>query len=257
MKITNTIELQDALLVVERAKTAVLDIYNDTNTNTIEVTLKDDKSPLTHADTISHQILTTGLSKIDTTIPVVSEEQDTQTNAINMQNEYYWLIDPIDGTKEFISHAGQFTICVALMKNGAPIFGIVCAPALGELYYGGKEYGSFKVLESGDVITLSAQSAPQKIYGSVSNTNEATKLYIKEHYGDYDIESVGSQLKFTYVAEGKAQAYPRIGTDMKIWDVAAGHAIIEGAGGSVVRPDGSSIEYTDPEFLVGDFIANL
>lgn len=255
MNITDSITLDNVMKVIDAANKAVLDIYN--SPESIDVTYKADNSPLTQADTTSHAILTKGLQAIDTSIPVVSEEQSFEENEISKQQELYWLVDPIDGTKEFISRAGEFTICVALMYKGNPIFGIVSAPALGELYYGGKDFGSYKVVSGGEPMQLPLQAAPQKIYGSISNTNAATAEYIKEHYDDFEIESVGSQLKFTYVAEGKAAAYPRVGTDMKLWDIAAGHAIVEGAGGAVKRPDGSEIDYTDTDFLTGDFIAKI
>lgn len=255
MQITEKIQLEDALAVVKDAEIAVLSIYNDPNT--LEVMYKEDKSPLTQADVTSHRILTEGLSKIDSNVPVVSEEQPQDINERHMMSEYYWLIDPIDGTKEFISRAGQFSICVALMKQGVPILGIVSAPALRELYYGGKEYGSFKIDESGNAQKLPISSPQHIIYGSISNTNDATKEYIANHYADYDMQAVGSQLKFTYLAEGKAVAYPRVGTDMKVWDIAAGHAIVEGAGGKVERPDESAIDYTKPDFLAGDFVAKI
>jgi 3'(2'), 5'-bisphosphate nucleotidase len=255
MKLTDSIELKSVLDVIYDANEAVLAIYN--SPESIDVTYKTDNSPLTQADTTSHAILAQGLQALDTAIPVVSEEQSSEENEKAKQKDYYWLIDPIDGTKEFISRVGQFTICVALMHNGQPIFGIVSAPALGELYYGGKDFSSYKVVPSGGPKLLPLHTPPRKIYGSISNTNAATKQYIEDHYQDYDVESVGSQLKFTYVAEGKAAAYPRVGTDMKLWVIAAGHAIIEGAGGVVERPDGTSIDYNDPDFLAGDFVAKI
>jgi 3'(2'), 5'-bisphosphate nucleotidase len=255
MNITRSITLDAVMRVVHDANNAVLDIYN--GAEVVTVTYKTDNSPLTYADTISHTLLTKGLLALDETIPIVSEEQSLEENENSRQREFYWMIDPIDGTKEFISHSDQFTICVALMHNGRPMFGIVSAPALGVLYYGGKNFGSFTVESGGEPIQLPSQIAPRKIYGSISNTNEKTKKYIEEHYKVYEIESVGSQLKFTYVAEGKAAAYPRIGTDMKLWDIAAGHAIIEGAGGTVQRPDGSEINYADNGFLAGDFVAQI
>lgn len=253
MTITPAFELDDIVPIVRSAEKAVMSVYNDPGS--MDISFKSDTSPVTTADIQSHNILIEGLSRLDPGIPIVSEEQDSHISQRNMQADMYWLIDPIDGTKEFIAHNGQFTICVALIKHKRPLFGIVSAPAFKLLYYGGKPFGSYKVSGNSQTVQLT-QATPEKIvYGSISHSNDATKQYINENYADCSVQPVGSQLKFVYVADSKAVAYPRIGSTMKIWDIAAGHAILEGVGGSVERPDGSTIFYGGPSLLAGDFVA--
>lgn len=253
MNITQTVKLSDVLSVVRSAEKAVLDIYNQSEEFAIEY--KADTSPVTAADLQSHTIITEGLAALDPNIPIVSEEQDESINLRSMQSDTYWLIDPIDGTKEFIARNGQFTICIAYMKHKRPVFGIVSAPALQVLYYGGKSFGSYKIF--GDSAPqLLQHTIPEKIvYGSISHSNPETKRYIQEHYAGYAVQSLGSQLKFVYLADSKAAAYPRIGSTMKIWDIAAGHAILEGVGGVVEHPDSTPIFYKAGQLLAGDFIA--
>ena len=221
----------------------------------LSISYKSDTSPVTAADLQSHIILTEGLANIDPTIPIVSEEQDESINLRSMQSDTYWLIDPIDGTKEFIARNGQFTICVALIKHKRPLFGIVSAPALQLVYYGGKPYGSYKIIGDGDSQVIKKRIPENIVYGSISHSSSATKQYIQKHYANHTLQALGSQLKFVYVADSKAAAYPRIGSTMKMWDIAAGHAILEGVGGVVERPDGTPIFYTAGQLLAGDFIA--
>lgn len=243
----------DSLLdLVATADQAVMQFYS----TDIEVEVKSDASPITQADRVSHDILTRGLAELYPDIPVISEEGDEVANAKNVTGDAFWLVDPIDGTKEFIAHNGQFTVCVALIEDGRPTFGIISAPALGVTYYGGPEFGSFKKLADGTIEQLAEIAvANHVLLASRSHNSPQTTAYIEQHYPDYTVDQIGSQLKFTYVAEGNAEVYPRLGHTMKIWDVAAGHAILRGMGGDVTRPDGSPIDYRQPDLLVGDFIA--
>lgn len=255
---TNVLDTNDVdtvLSIVNDASDAVMAIYNDPNL--VEVNLKLDKSPLTNADMASHHVITDGLRLAFPSIPIVSEESPIAENRQSRLSEYYWLIDPIDGTKEFIKRNGQFTVCVALMKNNWPQFGVVAAPAFGLTYYGGPQMGSFvvgaskpekRIMVAGRKIGL--------VYGSISHPSDATKQYNFEHYNNYTVQECGSQLKFVYVAEGKADAYPRLDHTMRTWDIAAGHAILLGAGGSMTRPDGSAISYLDKDFFAGNFVAS-
>lgn len=254
MLINTTIPVEDIIDSVNKVALAVLSIYN--SPDTLGIDYKSDASPVTKADLLAHAMLTESLTRLAPKVPIVSEEQDTQINRNNITSDVYWLIDPIDGTKEFIAHNGQFTICVALMKKQKPIFGIVSAPALHSIYYGGKEYGSFKKIAN-TAKKIDRVEPESIIFGSLSHVNAATADYIKEHYPNCELQSVGSQLKIIYVAEGKARAYPRIGSTMKTWDIAAGHAILEGVGGVILRPNGTEIEYTNPDLLAGDFIAKI
>lgn len=246
-------DLDELLALVARADQAIMTIYAD---QAIKVQLKEDSSPLTQADTASHTILVEGLARLYPHIPIISEEGNASQNNKALQSPTFWLIDPIDGTKEFIAHNGQFTVCVALIENGNPTFGIISAPALGVTYYGGPQSGSFKKTANGTTASLTVPTTKNHILlASRSHSHPKTTAYIDAHYGNYAIQQVGSQLKLPYIAEGKAEVYPRLGAAMKIWDIAAGHAILEGAGGSATRPNGEAINYRHPSLLVGDFIA--
>lgn len=246
--------LEELLEITKQAAEAVLEVYNSSS---IHVELKDDQSPLTEADIRSHRILSTGLSRITPSIPVGGEEMDQEETKVIVQKQAFWLVDGLDGTKEFLNRSGDFTVCLGLVEDGLPTFGIIAAPALGITYYGGPGMGSFKIDHN-----TSAQAihiSPHKlgiILGSRSHQNEATAEYVKQYYPGATVEAVGSQLKLPYIAEGKADACPRLGTSMKLWDLAAGHAILLGAGGSMKRPDGSAIDYHAQDLLTGDFVAS-
>jgi len=246
--------LEELLDVVHSADDAVLDVYSS---NSAIVQTKIDNTPVTQADLASHEILTRGLTRLFPSIPIVSEEGDVTENRKTVKSDCFWLIDPLDGTKEFITRTEHFTICVALIEESSPTFGVVSAPALGYMYYGGPSLGSYKRTESGETIPI--RMSPKKlgvVMGSRSAYNEQTRGYIAEHYPSAEIQAVGSQLKLPYIAEGKADAYPRIGSTLHLWDLAAGQAILEGAGGKVRKPDGSRINYHSDSLQVGDFVAS-
>ena len=132
----------------------------------------------------------------------------------------------------------------------------MAAPALGITYFGGPGYGSFKQVENGEPVPIRvAQQRTGVVLGSRSAYNQETRVYVEQHYPAHEVKAVGSQLKLPQIAEGLADAYPRLNHRMRLWDLAAGHAILVGAGGSVTRPDGSPIDYHSPNLLVGDFIA--
>lgn len=244
----------DALLsVVADASDAVMEIYD---ADSAVVQIKEDNTPLTQADLASHDIISAGLARLFPDIPVISEEGDKTENVSYLQSDAFWLVDPIDGTKEFIKRTDQFTICLALVVDGKPIFGIVAAPALDTVYYGGPSLGSFKIV--GDQPAQQIHVSEQKlgiILGSRLHFDEATAAHIAEHYPDSKIEHVGSQLKLPYIAEGKADAYPRANSPLHLWDLAPGHAIVAGAGGTVTKPDGSPLNYRDESTKIGDFLA--
>ena len=252
MKTINT-HLRALLGVVHEADKAVMEVYNSYSAI---VEMKADHSPVTQADMASHHILTSGIKGLYPTIPLVSEEGDEHENRHTVQQQQFWLIDPLDGTKEFLARIGEFTICVALIEDGMPSFGIVSAPALGITYFGGSGYGSFK--KAGDTAPSPihvANASTGIVLGSRSSNNRETSIYVERHYPEHEVIAVGSQLKLLKIAEGFADAYPRINVPLHLWDLAAGHAILRGAGGSVTRPNGSPIDYHNPDLLVGDFVA--
>ena len=249
--------ISEALRATHRAGEAVMAIYN--SPESLEVIEKPDNTPLTQADMIAHRILLDGLSALNSDIPIISEEGDKSENLERLHSDSFWLIDPLDGTKEFIAKkTGQFAICAALIEGNDPVFGIISAPALGETYFGGIKYGSYKENEENTptALTNTAKEPSGVVLTSRSGLNRATKEYIYEHYPNHELKAVGSQLKLPYMAEGFADAYPRIGGPLHTWDLAAGQAILEGAGGQVLRFDGSRINYRAQDMKAGDFIAN-
>lgn len=240
--------------VIQEADKAIMDVY-DANSAVVEI--KADDTPVTQADIASHHIVTRGLARLFPDVPVVSEEGDKETNLELVRGERFWLVDPLDGTKEFLARTGHFTICAALVENDVPTFGIISAPALGVTYYGGVGMGSFKKTQ--DQEPLPIQASQQRlgiVLGSRSDLNESTAQYIAEHYEGSKITQVGSQLKLPQIAEGLADAYPRIDGPLHLWDLAAGHAILTSAGGTVTRPDGSPVTYHSDNLKVGDFVAH-
>jgi len=246
--------LASLLSLVTQTDTAIMDIYNS---GPAVVEIKDDKTPITQADKASHKVVISGLKSLYPDIPIVSEEASEQENALAMHSSVFWLVDPIDGTREFINKTGEFTICVGLIENNVPTFGIVSAPALGVTYYGGPYMGSYKIGD-GRILPIRVSATKLGIVlagGSHGGVNDSTAEYIADKYPASEIRYVGSQLKFVYIAEGRADAFPRLGSTMKTWDFAAGHAILVGAGGSITTPDDRPLDYRPASFQIGDFVA--
>jgi 3'(2'), 5'-bisphosphate nucleotidase len=244
----------ELLPIVKEADKAILEIYNNPEHTTVDY--KDDQSPVTNADKSAHEIIINGLKQVFPGMPIISEEADHKDNQASLNSNEFWVVDPLDGTKEFIKHNGQFTVCIALVRLGKPIFGIVSAPVLGDIYYGGPASGSFLLQKDGTETAITvANKATDIVFGSVSHPSTETSEYITKNYPNARIQEYGSQLKIVKIASGEGDAYPRMGTTMRIWDVAAGHAILEGAGGKLTRPDGGLIDYRIADFYIGDFVA--
>ena len=230
----------------------ILDIYHLSN---LDITIKSDNSPVTKADLAAHNLLFNGLSSLTPSIPVISEE-DNESLLISRFHSTYWLIDPLDGTKEFISRNGEFTVNVALIENNKPTLGFVCVPTQKILYWGGENYGSFKSIENlnqSKTICVSYPQNPIRVVASRSHLNQATIDFIKT-LGRTKLIKAGSSLKFLTIAEGKADYYPRFAPTSE-WDTAAAHAILEGAGGKVNKVDGSNLSYGKLNILNPSFIA--
>ena len=245
--------------VIDLAKTAgekIMVIY----AQDFDVDYKDDSSPLTQADLASHHCIVDGLRELTPHIPVLSEESSEAEKLNRMSWQTYWLIDPLDGTKEFVKKNGEFTVNIALVSNHQPMFGVVYAPALDVTYWGDKSSGAFKA-EGGieQAITVrprSADSADWVVVGSRSHQSDEFKAFMKD-YVDAEIVSMGSSLKLCLVAEGKADLYPRLGLTSE-WDTAASQAVVEAAGGQVLafpemKPLGcnqNADSLLNPHFLV-------
>lgn len=239
------------ITIVRAANTAILAVYH----SDFAVQIKDDHSPLTQADKAAHAIIMSGLGSLTPDIPVVSEEGDAAFNRQAVTSQRFWLVDPLDGTREFVARSGQFCVAIALIEDGVPTFGMFSIPTTDTLYYGGQA-GSFKKVANEAPIQLHVSSTKTGVVlGSRIDTDGPTADYIAQHFDGYKLKSYGSMLKYGMIAEGLADVYPCIDRPLKLWDVAAGQAVIEGAGGVVTRPDGSQLLYNNPTLLAGDFVA--
>ena len=226
-----------------------------------KVMIKEDQSPLTNADLDSNNIICSGLSKIDSTIPIVSEETFVDWQTRKKWNKY-WLIDPLDGTKEFINKNGEFTVNIALIENNKPVLGVIFVPALSTLYFACQNYGSFKLSCSSYLSSLNKSNKIQVnekkksdhllIIGSRSHSNEVFNQWIQENIKDYELIKTGSSLKFCRIAEGSADLYPRFGPTSE-WDIAAGHIILMEAGGSIISDDDNEIIYNTKENILNPY----
>ena len=236
-----------------------------------EVESKADETPLTLADRKSHDIIMQHLKP--TGYPVLSEEGKDIPYEERSSWDHFWLVDPLDGTKEFIKKNGEFTVNIALVRKGKPILGVVFAPYVNELYFGTENFGAYKVegtqgepmefegmeelMKKGQILPVSEKRDKLVVVASRSHLNDETKAYVEElkkKHGDAEFVSKGSSLKICMVAEGKADAYPRFGPTME-WDTAAGHAVALAAGFPVTQQDGETpLLYNKKELLNPYFI---
>ena len=246
--------LPDVLKLAHAAGIAILEVYAADH----GVEFKADDSPLTRADSAAHAILCAGLRELTPEIPVLSEEDDAaHAPAVRQPWTEYWLIDPLDGTKEFISRNGEFTVNVALIRGHRPVLGVVAAPVLGTVYYGVEGVGAF-VSSAGEaarpIHVRRPAATPLVIVGSRSHRGDSLDSVLTR-IGPHEMRPMGSSLKFCLVAEGTADFYPRLGPTSE-WDTAAAQAVVEAAGGTVTTLDGSPLRYNErdtllnPHFLV-------
>lgn len=249
----NQVNKQDIIDLAKQAGDAIMTIYQ----KDFAVYDKSDASPLTEADLAAHHILVEGLERL-TDYPVLSEESSEEVKKERLNWERYWLIDPLDGTKEFVKKNGEFTVNVAFIDNGKPTFGVVYAPALDTLYIGEVGTGAQKQTGNGELEDIKVREKPAKasdyvIVGSRSHQSDEFKAFITD-YPDADIISMGSSLKLCLVAEGKADIYPRLGLTCE-WDTGAAHAVVEAAGGVVLHAEtGQPLQYNKEDLLNPFFI---
>lgn len=225
------------------------------------VEYKGDESPLTAADKGAHEVIVQALAGLTPDIPVLSEESGPEVMGLRHGWSRYWLVDPLDGTKEFVSRNGEFTVNIALIEDGKPLWGLVYAPVLNRLWYGGKGMGAWRVADGKReaIQTLPHQEgAPWRVVGSRNHLSRETLDYLARfgdiERGEIELVSMGSSLKFCIIAEGGAELYPRLAPTCE-WDTAAAQAVLEGAGGSVTRLDGSPLAYNKPDILNPWFVA--
>jgi 3'(2'), 5'-bisphosphate nucleotidase len=251
----NTNDLLNSVIAIAReAGAAIMTVYNNGDAG---VTSKADDSPLTLADLAAHKVIVAGLSKLVVNYPVLSEEDAKIDFEARSKWTRYWLVDPLDGTKEFIKRNGEFTVNIALIENGAPILGVVYAPVLDVCYFGALGAGAHIQRDNKPALAIQAQTANNgeiiKVVASRSHADERTHALLAK-IGDHECISMGSSLKLCLVAEGAAHFYPRLGPTME-WDTAAAHAVVSAAGGSVCDLSGAELRYNkahllNPEFFV-------
>jgi len=251
------IDITQVLKIAENAGIAIMKIH-DKNYN-IGFKDKGGENPLTEADKVSNEIIIEGLKEIDDSIPILSEENEKVDYSMRKDWNKLWLVDPLDGTKEFIKKNGEFTVNIALVENGCPVLGVVYVPVTKEIYYSNGKF-SFKIYPDGMKEKINAKERDNKhivIVVSKSHLNDKTNSYIdslKDKYEKVDIVSAGSSLKLCLVAEGKADIYPRIAPTME-WDTAAAHAVVKTAGKNVYDYDtGEELMYNKEDLLNPFFI---
>ncbi|MBI2471504.1 MAG: 3'(2'),5'-bisphosphate nucleotidase CysQ [Planctomycetes bacterium] len=265
----NRLNILDVIRIAKTAGDEILNVY----TTDFCIEAKEDQSPLTIADKNSNDVIVDNLKTLYPDIPILSEEGKSIPYEERKIWEYFWLVDPLDGTKEFIKRNGEFTVNIALIHKNKPVIGVIYVPVKGLLYFAQEEIGTYKFegkdnldnFNTIDELTVSSQKLPGNtekmpftIVGSRSHWSKETEDYIhelKQKYKEINIISAGSSLKFCLVAEAKANVYPRFGPTME-WDTAAGHIIVEEAGGQVIdRKTNLSLKYNkenllNPWFLV-------
>jgi 3'(2'), 5'-bisphosphate nucleotidase len=232
-------------LAVDAGK-AILEVY----ATDFDVQVKGDESPLTQADLASHHCIVRGLGVLTPDIPIISEEEGLPSFAERGQWQRYWLIDPLDGTKEFVNRNGEFTVNIALIDSNRPIFGVVHVPVQDKTYIGCEGHGS-ELREGGSTTSISVAAVsgdPVRIVGSRSHRGSSLDAFLAK-VGESDMLPMGSSLKFCVVAEGRADIYPRLGLTSE-WDTAAAQAVVEQAGGKVLELDGKPLSYNAKEDIL-------
>jgi len=216
----------------------ILEIYNDNNYKS-SIEIKKDASPLTIADKASNNVIVNSLNKINNKIPILSEEEKEIDYSTRKKWNLFWLVDPLDGTKEFINRNGEFTVNIALIENNTPIMGVVYAPVLNKLWYGLKNHGSFVINDKKNPTKILKKEPSEntiKIVSSRSHANnEKLKNYLKQ-FKKYELVNMGSSIKMCLVADGSAHYYPRFGPTME-WDTGAAHAVVKYANGNIYNID--------------------
>lgn len=236
-----------------RAGEAILEVY----ATDFGVDAKDDASPLTQADMAAHRSIVRDLRELTPDVPILSEEAGLPAFEERAKWARYWLVDPLDGTKEFVKRNGEFTVNIALIEDHRPILGVVHIPVTGKTYVGGDGYGAEVVAREGTrmPIKVSIESAsPVRVVGSRSHRGASLDAFL-EQLADFEMVPMGSSLKLCLVAEGAADVYPRLGPTSE-WDTAAAQAVVEQAGGAVLKLDGTPLKYNEksdilnPHFVV-------
>lgn len=252
--------LRDRLIeAVDAAHRRVMAIYHET----FEVEYKDDHSPVTEADRAAHHLLVDALTALTPDVPVLSEESEAPPYAVRQQWARYWLIDPLDGTRSFVRRTGEFTVNIALIEHGEPVFGMVGAPVTGTVWWGDATQGAWKRDAEGQVTHIACRALPTpatadhpwRIVGSMHSGRTRMQAFC-EALPPHETLHFSSSFKFCMIAEGVADLYPRLAPTSE-WDTAAAHAILRAAGGDVFAlPDLTPLRYNQKASLLNpEFIA--
>lgn len=243
--------LDEVTLIARAAGEAIMEVYR----GHIEVERKEDNSPLTVADLAANHVIQSNLRKLSPDLPIISEETTSLDYSIRSTWRRYWLVDPLDGTREFIKRNDEFTVNIALIEGGRPVLGVVYAPALGLMYSASAETGAIKQQGTGAPTIIRARplhTAQPVVAGSRSHANQKMEVFLQhvaDKVGPPKLLSLGSSLKICLVAEGGADVYPRLGPTSE-WDTAAAQAVLECAGGSIVDLQGRPLRYNTKDSLL-------
>jgi 3'(2'), 5'-bisphosphate nucleotidase len=238
--------LPELLALARTAGAAIMRVY----AQDFAVQHKDDRSPLTEADMASHHLIVDGLQRLAPELPVLSEESADVPWETRRAWQRYWLVDPLDGTREFVKRNGEFTVNIALVEAGEPVLGVVYAPALDEMHFGLRGLGSF-VCDGASQVPVSVRkpaTTPLRVAGSRSHMDPASAAFIAR-LGDHELLGMGSSLKFCRMAEARLDVYPRFAPTSE-WDTAAGQCVLECAGGAVLTLDGAPLRYNGKDSLL-------
>ncbi len=244
--------LLDGLLpLVARAAARILEVYAGDFTHRT----KADRSPVTAADELAEAVIVEGLAALTPDWPVVAEEAVARGTVPRVGDGPFWLVDPLDGTREFVARRGEFTVNVGLVVDGRSVLGVVAAPALATTWYGAAALGAFRQDGEGRRPIRVRRADPDRLVAvaSRSHRDPETDAWLVRH-GIRETVAAGSSLKFCVIAEGRADVYPRFGRTME-WDTAAGQAVLEAAGGRVLTVDGAPLRYGKPGFVNPGFVA--
>jgi 3'(2'), 5'-bisphosphate nucleotidase len=230
----------------------------------VAVVNKADDSPVTAADLAAHQVIADGLLRLAPQIPVLSEEDCDIPLAERQGWSRWWLVDPLDGTKEFIAGSEEFTVNIALIENGEVVFGVVSMPTNGRCYFGGRALGAWRRDGACEAVAVQVRNAPPAdgrftVVASRRHSSpqqEALLAGLSAAVGELELANIGSSLKFCLLAEGSADCYPRLAPTSQ-WDTAAAQGVLEGAGGEVIEVDGQPFRYPPRESLLNPFFLAL
>lgn len=242
--------LEEVVVIACSAGNEIMAVYEH-GCEGLSVTQKADQSPLTVADERAHHLIAVRLAALSPSLPLLSEEDVGSFSEPDPQGRY-WLVDPLDGTKEFIKHNGEFTVNIALIETGRPVLGVVHAPALGVTYLAAEGFGAFRQVQGEDrwpiAVARHVPGSAWRVVGSRSHAGDSLLAYLAG-LGEYELLPMGSSLKFCLVAEGKADLYPRLGPT-SLWDTAAAQCVVEQAGGSVRTLEGRPLGYANTGQLI-------